>query len=53
MQDCDERAQGAHLSQEKEMEVPQVWQGQDAGAEVTLEFSAPGGFVDMLGCTVG
>jgi len=34
LQTSDERTQGAHLPQEKEMEVPQVRPDQDASAEV-------------------
>jgi len=38
LQDPDEGTQGAHLPQETKMEVPEVRQGQDAGAKICLEF---------------
>jgi len=40
LQNVDERTQGTHLPQEKKMEVPQVRQGQDARAKISLETTA-------------
>src|ERR1039457_2665257 len=41
LQNSDERTQGAHLPQEKKMEVPQVRQSQDARTKISLETNRP------------